>query len=48
MNLEAGVPVVGKVNPVTQFCFAMGAPESAKHILGNSDEPPGIEEKDEY
>jgi len=40
--------VARKVNPVTQFCSAMEGRGSAKHILGNNDEPRGIEEKGEY
>ena len=40
------MPVVGKVNPVMLFCFAMEILGSVKHILGDKDEPRGIEEKD--
>ena len=33
------------VNPITQFCFAMGIQGSGRHTLGNDDEPRGREEK---
>ena len=36
---------MGKVNPITQFCFATGTRGSAGHIFGNEDEPRGIKEK---
>jgi len=34
-NLEAGRLAVGEVNPITQFCFAMGIRGLAKLLLGN-------------
>jgi len=33
---------VGEMNSITGFCFAMEVRGSAKHILGNKDEPYGI------
>jgi len=33
---------------MTQFCSAMEGRGSAKLILGNNEEPSGIEEKGEY
>jgi len=33
------------MSSITRFCFAMEVLGSVKHILGNKDEPRGIEEK---
>ena len=44
-SLEAGMLVVRKMNPITQFCFAMELRGSAGLILGNKDEPLGMEEQ---
>jgi len=35
MNLGAGRAVVGEVNLITQFCFAMGIRGLARRLLGN-------------
>jgi len=40
------MPVVKEENPITQFCFAMGIRGSVKLILGNKDEPQGVEENE--
>ena len=37
--LEAGTPAAREVNPIRQFCSAMGLPVLAKLILGNKNEP---------
>ena len=47
-NLEAGALVVGEMNLITESCFAMEIRGSAKHILGNKDEPYGIKQKGQY
>jgi len=38
------MPVVREANPITQFCFATGIRELARHLLGNKDEPKEVEE----
>jgi len=44
-SLEAGTPAAWRVHPITRCSFVMGVQELAKLILGNKDEPQGMEEK---
>ena len=44
-SLGAGTPVVRGVNLKTHSCFAMGILVLAKHTLGNTNEPHGVEGK---
>jgi len=39
------VPVVGELNPISQFCFAMEVRALAKLTLGDMNEPRVVEEK---
>ena len=39
------MPVVGEVDPITQFCSVMGIQESARLIFGKKGEPRRIKEK---
>src|SRR5437588_9929226 len=45
MNLEAGAPVGTGVNLIAGFYFVMEIRESERLLLGNKDEPGGMEEK---
>ena len=38
-NLEAGALVVGEMNLMGQFCFAMETRGSVRHLFGKKDEP---------
>jgi len=42
------VPVVGELNPISQFYFAMEVRELAKLTLGNMNEPRVVKEKGKY
>ena len=42
------MPVAGTVNPMTQFCFAMGIKGSARHILGKNSGPGAMEKGGGY
>jgi len=35
-NLDAGLTLASEVNPITQFCFAMGIGGSARNLLGTN------------
>ena len=43
-SLKAGTPAAGEVYPITKFCFATEIRGLEKIILGNKDEPQGVEE----
>ena len=42
------VPVVGELNPISQFCFAMEVRVLVKLTLGNMNEPRVVKEKGKY
>ena len=44
-SLEAGMLVVEKVNPITQFCFATEIRGLARPISGNKEKSQKIEEQ---
>jgi len=39
------VPVVGELNPISQYCFAMEVRVLAKPTLGDMNEPRVVKEK---